>query len=110
MTADRRTLLMEAAEHVLAAMAFELAAERVYIADLGETNAWLKKLAARTLVLRRTDDGGITLEVFVATKETPLARGFGKDVEAAFESLLRDAASRRREDAEVCKARASHAA
>ena len=110
MTADRKALLREAADHTLAAFSFEIEAERVYIADLGAVNAWLKKLGARTVTLRCSPEGGVALDVFVAAKETPYARGSGKDIEAAFEALLKDAATVRREEAEVCKARAAHAA
>lgn len=108
MTADRRTLLMEAADHVLAATAFERSAERVYIADLGELNAHLRMLDARTVIVRRNADG-LSLEAFT-TKETPYARGSGANIEAALEALLKDAAQARLVEAEVLKARAAHAA
>lgn len=109
MSADRKTLLREAADHVLAATAFERSAERVYIAGLGEVDEYLAQLDARTVILR-VADGRIALEAFIATKETPYARGSGEGIEDALEALLRDAAHVRREEAEVCKARAAHAA
>lgn len=109
MTADRRTLLMEAADHVLASAFWERQAERVFIADLGELGDWIATLRAATTTLRYASDR-FTVEAFIAGRETAYARGEGECIESAFEALLRDVASRRREDAEVCKARASHAA
>ena len=108
-TADRRTLLMEAADHVLASAKSERLAERVWIAPLGEIDEHLEHLDVRTLIVRRSA-AGLALEAFVGSKETPYARGSGASIEAALEALLRDAASVRREQAEVCKARAAHAA
>jgi hypothetical protein len=109
-SADRKTLLREAADHVLAAAAFERLAERVWIAPLGEVDEHLKQLDARTVTLRRNANGLMVIEAFVATKETPYARGGGNSIEEALASLLVDAAHVRREEAEVCKARAAHAA
>lgn len=109
MTADRKALLREAADHVLAAAHYERQAERVWIADLGELGDWIATLRAPLTTLRYVGDRFV-VEAFLAGREVAYARGEGDSIEEALEGMLRDAASRRREEAEVCKARASHAA